>query len=256
MSPGPCRSYRNRGSSNSSPAASTSSPAAPCPTTRPPPCWNDTHERGLITINTHTETGRPYGEWFKSSYSSEQGTDCVEACPQTGVVHIRDSKRNADNGPRLIFPLTAVVLEQNWGRLGTMNASATRSGRRAHRAQYSTASTCRRSTGVAELFHWVHASVLNRNPRFEAGTALPALSGGLRRLLLSGGAAHARQVAYYGVEAAAVLGQLSEEAFPQEIGQGGPAGFGKVGRDLSEKPRGAVCGEEQAGQPCGGGTVS
>ncbi|MEV7470875.1 DUF397 domain-containing protein [Streptomyces kronopolitis] len=63
--------------------------------------------RGLITINTHTDTGRPYGEWFKSSYSSEQGTDCVEACPQPDAVHIRDSKRNAETGPVLTFPLTA-----------------------------------------------------------------------------------------------------------------------------------------------------
>ncbi|MER5917555.1 DUF397 domain-containing protein [Streptomyces sp. NPDC001982] len=40
-------------------------------------------------------------------YSSEQGTDCVEACPQPGVVHIRDSKQNAENGPHVTFPLTA-----------------------------------------------------------------------------------------------------------------------------------------------------
>ncbi|WP_327359534.1 DUF397 domain-containing protein [Streptomyces sp. NBC_01304] len=61
----------------------------------------------MITINTHTDTGRPYGEWFKSSYSSEQGTDCVEACPEPDVVHIRDSKRKAENGPVLTFPQVA-----------------------------------------------------------------------------------------------------------------------------------------------------
>jgi uncharacterized protein DUF397 len=39
--------------------------------------------------------------WHKSSYSSAQGDDCVEvaACPE--VVHVRDSKDK--EGPRLAF---------------------------------------------------------------------------------------------------------------------------------------------------------
>ncbi|WJV51686.1 DUF397 domain-containing protein [Streptomyces flavofungini] len=61
----------------------------------------------MSTVHTHTDTGRPYGEWFKSSYSSEQGTDCVEACPQPGTVYVRDSKQNAEGGPHLAFPLAA-----------------------------------------------------------------------------------------------------------------------------------------------------
>ncbi|WP_323452008.1 DUF397 domain-containing protein [Streptomyces yaizuensis] len=58
-------------------------------------------------MNTHTGNVRPYGQWFKSSYSSEGGTDCVEACPQPGAVHIRDSKRNTENDPHLTFALAA-----------------------------------------------------------------------------------------------------------------------------------------------------
>ncbi|WSJ91454.1 DUF397 domain-containing protein [Streptomyces sp. NBC_01304] len=58
-------------------------------------------------MNTHTDTGRPYGEWFKSSYSSEQGTECVETCPQPDTVHVRDSKQNTEGGPHLSFPLAA-----------------------------------------------------------------------------------------------------------------------------------------------------
>jgi hypothetical protein len=31
-------------------------------------------------------------DWFKSSYSSEQGGDCVEVAAQPDAVHVRDSK--------------------------------------------------------------------------------------------------------------------------------------------------------------------
>ncbi|OON72344.1 DUF397 domain-containing protein [Streptomyces tsukubensis] len=58
-------------------------------------------------MNAHSNNGRPNGQWFKSSYSSEGGTDCVEACPYPGAVHIRDSKQNAEDGARLTFPLAA-----------------------------------------------------------------------------------------------------------------------------------------------------
>ncbi|MFD7668129.1 DUF397 domain-containing protein [Streptomyces sp. NPDC059788] len=73
----------------------------------------------MITINAHTGDGRRYGQWFKSSYSSEGGTECVEACPQPGRVHMRDSKQNAEGGPHLTFPLTAwaAFLQQTAGRL-------------------------------------------------------------------------------------------------------------------------------------------
>ncbi|MGW1881578.1 DUF397 domain-containing protein [Streptomyces sp. NPDC001970] len=30
--------------------------------------------------------------WFKSSYSSGEGGQCVEVAPRPGVVHVRDSK--------------------------------------------------------------------------------------------------------------------------------------------------------------------
>lgn len=37
--------------------------------------------------------------WFKSSYSGDDGSDCVEIAPCLRAVHVRDSKRT--NGPRL-----------------------------------------------------------------------------------------------------------------------------------------------------------
>lgn len=37
--------------------------------------------------------------WFKSSYSSEQGGDCVEVATHPSAIHIRDSK--APEGPTL-----------------------------------------------------------------------------------------------------------------------------------------------------------
>ncbi|MFE7117197.1 DUF397 domain-containing protein [Streptomyces sp. NPDC057654] len=57
----------------------------------------------MITINANTTaTGRPYGQWFKSSYSDNQGTECVEACPMPHVVHVRDSKQNNDDEPPVL----------------------------------------------------------------------------------------------------------------------------------------------------------
>jgi len=45
--------------------------------------------------------------WRKSSYSSEEGGQCVEVatCPHT--IHIRDSKNPADSGPTLTVSPTA-----------------------------------------------------------------------------------------------------------------------------------------------------
>jgi len=43
----------------------------------------------------------PALNWTKSSYSSNDGPDCVEVAATTGTVHVRDSK-NAD-GPQLAF---------------------------------------------------------------------------------------------------------------------------------------------------------
>ncbi|MFJ4621950.1 DUF397 domain-containing protein [Streptomyces sp. NPDC088812] len=40
-------------------------------------------------------------EWFKSSYSSNDGPECVEVAFVPGTVHIRDSKNQ--QGPRLAF---------------------------------------------------------------------------------------------------------------------------------------------------------
>lgn len=40
-------------------------------------------------------------EWFKSSYSSNEGPECVEVAASPGTVHVRDSKNN--RGPRLGF---------------------------------------------------------------------------------------------------------------------------------------------------------
>jgi hypothetical protein len=40
-------------------------------------------------------------EWFKSSYSSNEGPECVEVAATPGTVHVRDSKRI--QGARLAF---------------------------------------------------------------------------------------------------------------------------------------------------------
>ena len=46
-------------------------------------------------------------QWFKSSYSSSEGGQCVEvaACPHT--IHIRDSKNPDDSGPTLQLSASA-----------------------------------------------------------------------------------------------------------------------------------------------------
>ena len=43
--------------------------------------------------------------WFKSSYSSASGDDCVEVASHPDAVHMRDSKDK--EGPRLAFSPTA-----------------------------------------------------------------------------------------------------------------------------------------------------
>ncbi|WP_063727781.1 DUF397 domain-containing protein [Streptomyces sp. RTd22] len=40
-------------------------------------------------------------EWLKSSYSSNEGPDCVEVAASVGRVHVRDSKDR--QGPQLAF---------------------------------------------------------------------------------------------------------------------------------------------------------
>lgn len=46
------------------------------------------------------ETGVPL-YWHKSSYSSEEGGECVEVAIDAHAVHIRDSKQPAQDGPVL-----------------------------------------------------------------------------------------------------------------------------------------------------------
>ncbi|WP_406114622.1 DUF397 domain-containing protein [Kitasatospora purpeofusca] len=43
--------------------------------------------------------------WFKSSYSSNEGAQCVEVAETPGVVHVRDSKDKT--GPQLAFESAA-----------------------------------------------------------------------------------------------------------------------------------------------------
>lgn len=42
--------------------------------------------------------------WFKSSYSSNDGPECVEVAFAPAEIHIRDSKTR--NGPQLAVPAT------------------------------------------------------------------------------------------------------------------------------------------------------
>ncbi|MFD9003352.1 DUF397 domain-containing protein [Streptomyces sp. NPDC059582] len=39
--------------------------------------------------------------WFKSSYSSEEGGECVEVAIDAVAVHVRDSKQALERGPVL-----------------------------------------------------------------------------------------------------------------------------------------------------------
>jgi hypothetical protein len=39
--------------------------------------------------------------WFKSSYSSEEGGECVEVAIGSVAVHVRDSKQTPECGPVL-----------------------------------------------------------------------------------------------------------------------------------------------------------
>ncbi|MET9701082.1 DUF397 domain-containing protein [Streptomyces sp. NPDC006529] len=50
--------------------------------------------------------------WFKSSYSSDQGGQCVEVAPCTDTVHVRDSK--VTDGPILAVSPAAWVGLTRW----------------------------------------------------------------------------------------------------------------------------------------------
>ncbi|MGW7263720.1 DUF397 domain-containing protein [Streptomyces sp. NPDC054842] len=54
--------------------------------------------------------------WFKSSYSSASGDDCVEVALTPVVVHVRDSK--APSGPRLALSPDAWGAFVSRARLG------------------------------------------------------------------------------------------------------------------------------------------
>ncbi|MET9292362.1 DUF397 domain-containing protein [Streptomyces sp. NPDC003077] len=44
-------------------------------------------------------------EWIKSSYSTNDGPECVEVATGLGIVRVRDSK--SPQGPQLAFPVIA-----------------------------------------------------------------------------------------------------------------------------------------------------
>ncbi|MFE9093617.1 DUF397 domain-containing protein [Streptomyces sp. NPDC007264] len=50
--------------------------------------------------------------WFKSSYSSGEGGECVEVAAAPGTVHVRDSKRPGD--------AMVTVSPQAWAGLVTL----------------------------------------------------------------------------------------------------------------------------------------
>ncbi|MCB5908209.1 DUF397 domain-containing protein [Streptomyces pinistramenti] len=53
--------------------------------------------------------GRPYGRWYKSSYGSEGGTDCVEGA-RNAVWSTSASERSTEVDPHLPLPLAAWTL--------------------------------------------------------------------------------------------------------------------------------------------------
>ncbi|NEW76978.1 DUF397 domain-containing protein [Streptomyces rhizosphaericus] len=54
-----------------------------------------------MTLKPSAGTGSAL-EWIKSSYSTDDGPDCVEVAATPGTIHVRDSKA-APQGPRLAF---------------------------------------------------------------------------------------------------------------------------------------------------------
>lgn len=48
-------------------------------------------------------TVMPERVWFKSSYSTNEGGECIEVAAADALVHVRDSKN--PQGPRLAFGL-------------------------------------------------------------------------------------------------------------------------------------------------------
>ena len=51
-------------------------------------------------------------DWFKSSYSGDNGGDCVEVASAPGRVHVRDSKE--PEGPALAFTPEAWTAFVGW----------------------------------------------------------------------------------------------------------------------------------------------
>ncbi|WP_433452944.1 DUF397 domain-containing protein [Streptomyces sp. CA-142005] len=45
--------------------------------------------------------------WFKSSYSTGQGGECVEVATSPTTIHVRDSKQNPTTAPTLALPPAA-----------------------------------------------------------------------------------------------------------------------------------------------------
>lgn len=56
-------------------------------------------------INAHSRHSASKPAWFKSSYSSSEGGDCVEVATAPATVLVRDSK--IADGSRLAVPVTA-----------------------------------------------------------------------------------------------------------------------------------------------------
>ncbi|NLU76748.1 DUF397 domain-containing protein [Streptomyces sp. HNM0575] len=54
-----------------------------------------------MTLNPSAGTSGSSLEWFKSSYSTDDGPSCVEVAASRGTAHVRDSKDPA--GPNLAF---------------------------------------------------------------------------------------------------------------------------------------------------------
>ncbi|MGW7359313.1 DUF397 domain-containing protein [Streptomyces sp. NPDC054802] len=52
-------------------------------------------------IRKHSDRGGSPRAWFKSSYSTSDGPDCVEAAVAPDAIHVRDSKNVP--GPELGF---------------------------------------------------------------------------------------------------------------------------------------------------------
>ncbi|MEU1779204.1 DUF397 domain-containing protein [Streptomyces abikoensis] len=63
-------------------------------------------------------------KWFKSSFSTGVGGECVEVATSPHAVHVRDSKLGSDGSPRISVPRASWGTFLHHPSFGTRDSSA------------------------------------------------------------------------------------------------------------------------------------